>query len=293
VSSSKKHPPKPQASGEVRSLFENCLKLERQRTRRSLDRLNAAFIRNSTFRASVFDAFSTKNNVPVSAESERALKYELLLEIFRNTRNPDERLRILAQWLWAELGQSPEVSLGAEVAARLSSVVKKRLRSFPLNDLYYTQLVLTWLPYTEHLFQDAQRSGSKSDSLEDYEKNAVEIYLSKSWRSRIEFTCEWLAERGGIETLKARKDPDMARRLVNACSRILGRGAPHLLKCDFCGKAAVADFYAKGDGSAFHCAVHRAEQLPTSLSEAWPDHAGRRWWRAGKTIRCELPPAVS
>jgi hypothetical protein len=277
----------------VRSLFENCLKLERQRTRRSLDQFNAAIIRDLRFRTSLFDVFPERNSASASAESARAFKYKLLLEVFRNTKSPDERLLILAQWLWAELGQSPEVSLGEEVASRLSSAVKKRLKSFPLNDLYYTNLVLTWLPYTQRLFQDAQRPGSKSDSLEDYEKNAVQIYRSKSWRSPIEFTCEWLAARGGIETLKARKDPDMARRLVNACARIVGRGAPHLLKCDFCRKSAVAEFYAKGDGSAFHCAMHVAEQLPTSLSEAWPDHAGRRWWRAGKTIRCALPAALS
>lgn len=293
MSSSKKRPPKPQASEDVGTLFENCLKLEKQRTRKSLDRLQADTIRDLTFRTSLFDVFSERNSASASAESAGALKYKLLLEVFRNTKNPDERLLILAQWLWAELGQSPEVSLGEEVASRLSSAVKKRLKSFPVNDLYYTHLVLTWLPYTQRLFQDAQRPGSKSDSLDVYEKTAVQIYRSKSWRSQIEFTCEWLAARGGIETQKARKEPDMARRLVNACSRILGRGAPHLLKCGFCGKSAVADFYAEGDGSVYHCAAHASERLPTTLSEAWPDHAGRRWWRAGKIIRSELPPAVS
>jgi hypothetical protein len=206
------------------------MKLEKQTDRKSLDRLKAALVRDLTFRGPVFDAFSTWNTDPASAEHERAARYEVLLKFFRETKNPDERLGILAQWLWAELDQSPEDSLGKEGVAHLSSAGQERLGRLPLNDFRYTQLVRTWLPYADRLFQDAKMPGRRLKehllSL-GYEKTAVETYLKKSWRSRIEFTCDWLAARGGIEMLKAREDSDIARTLRNAYTRILGRGAPH------------------------------------------------------------------
>jgi hypothetical protein len=296
VSSSRKRPPNAQASGSARSLYENCLKLEKQSNRRSLDQLKETLVRDLTFRGSIFDAFTKRSSDPLVAELEGAVKYDYLLEIFRKTKNPDERLHILAQWLWAELDQLPEDSLGKETVARLSSADRERLRRLPLNDFYYTQLIQTWLPYAERLFQDAKGPGSTSRRLRQdllslgYEKNAVETYLSMSWKSSIEFTCQWLATRGGIKMLKPRKDPDMARTLRNAYSRILGQGAPADLRCNFCEKSAVADFYAEDIGSVSNCAAHSAEHLPTSSSEAWIDLVGRRWWRAGKSIRCEPPP---
>jgi len=266
--------------------------MEGRTDRKSLEQLKTVLVRDLTFRGPIFDAFSARNIDPARADPEQAARYEVLLKFFRETKNPDERLRILAEWLWAELDQSPEDSLGKEAVTHLTSAVRVSLRRFPLNDFYYAHLVRTWLPYVERLFQDAQvQSGRrlKEDLLSlGYDKIAVGTYVSKTWRSTIEFTCQWLAMRGGIEMIKPREDTDMARTLRNAYSRIFGQGAPHLLECEFCGMSAVGDFYAEGHTSVSHCDAHGADQLPTSSSGDWTDRAGRRWWRDDKAIRCDL-----
>jgi hypothetical protein len=143
-------------------------------------------------------------------------------------------LGVFARWLWAELDVLPEDSIGKAAVARLSSEALKSVRAAKWNDLYYTQLVLIWLPYVERLFQDASEcsaSGSRNQCLRSlgYDAGAVDIFLTKSWRSPIEFTCECLAARGGIQMVKPRQDPDMARTLRNAYTRVLGQGTRHQL----------------------------------------------------------------
>jgi len=217
----------------VRSLFENCQRLQEQTNRESLDRVKAALVRELTFRGLVFDAFSKPRSDAASPEAELAARYQLLLKLFREATKADDRLHVIAQWLWAELGAPPETLLGETTTKHLVTHAQKRVSGLQLNDFYYAQVVQHWLPYAERLFQDARSGRTTPRTLNaslrslGHDPIAVDVFFRKKWRSQIEFTCEWLAARGGIKMLKARRDPDMARTLRNAYSRILGQGVPH------------------------------------------------------------------
>jgi hypothetical protein len=203
--------------------------LERKWSRASIDRIKADLVDHLTFRGPVFDAFSRPKSDSASPDSELAARYRVLLNAFRDATT-DERLRFFALWARAELNILPKDSMGSEVVERLSAEEKKRVSKIPLNDLRYAGIVRAWLPYVDRLFHDAKSvSSSLGESLRslDYDQLAVEIFTTKRWRSPIEFICEWLAGRGGIQKEKPRKDPDISRTLRNAYSRIFGSGAPH------------------------------------------------------------------
>src|SRR5215472_7940487 len=86
-----------------------------------------------------FPCFILESPKPISSatESELAAKHWLLLDMFRNAKGPDERLRLFAQWLLAELNMRPEDSLGEKIAARLSSEAVRRV-----NRILYTICIL-------------------------------------------------------------------------------------------------------------------------------------------------------
>lgn len=286
---------------EVRELYQQRLKLEKESGLAMFDHLKTVLVRELTFNGAVFDTFSERKNKFPKEDSEMAVRYRLLLEMLREATSPDQRLTIFAQWLLAERGVPPEESLGEVALKRLRSDALNRMGSLPLNDLRYANLIRIWLPYVERLFQDARIAEIKAADVSKrlqrlgYDNLASELFATKGarWRSRVEFTCQWLAQRGGIKMLKPREETDIAQTLRNAYSRIFGSGAPHLLTCIFCEEPAVGEFSSQRGVLAHHCEQHNADRLPTSSSEAWPDSNGRRWWRSGATIYCEPLPAPS
>jgi hypothetical protein len=219
--------------GSVSELYKEWSALEKSWPRSAVDRLKFVLARDLTFRGRFFRAFSAGPRVSTSSDPELAARYRALVESFRKTQHPDDRLNLFAQWLWVELQITPEDALGEKEVERLSFGARKRLRGIPFNDMYYAQRVRIWLAYSERLFQDAKAANIPNRETHlrtlGYDPSAVEVFISKRWRSAVEFTCEWLATRGGIEPVKPRKDPDLARTLRNAYTKISGRGAPRLL----------------------------------------------------------------
>jgi hypothetical protein len=110
----------------------------------------------------------------------------------------------------------------------LISREQKRLARIPFNDFRYAGIVRSWLPYADRLFQerkDIRRGLDASTRLKNmrYDPLAIEIVLTKRWRSAVEFVCGWLAQRGGIEMVKQRKDSDSANTLRNSYTRVFGQ----------------------------------------------------------------------
>jgi hypothetical protein len=214
---------------DVRELHEQCSAIQKKWNRNLINREKATWVREWTFRGPVFDAFSKRKSTSDDADAELAIKYRLLLKMFRETTLTDARLNIFAQWLWGEFDILPEDSLGVREFTRLSSDVRKKLNKIPLNDLFYAQFVRIWLPYSERLFQDAKKKSRNTHDLKKrlialgYETDALEIFNNKSWNSTVEFTCEWLATRGEIEMVKHRENSDTAATLRNAYTKIMGR----------------------------------------------------------------------
>jgi hypothetical protein len=101
---------------------------------------------------------------------------------------------------------------------------------------------------------------------------------SRNWRSAVEFTCAWVAQKGGSAD---------AETLRNAYSRVFGRRMLRGLNCSFCTKPAGNEFWAYGE-PVLHCTEHGTDQLPTSESAALPDRMGRRWWREDLNIRSDV-----
>jgi hypothetical protein len=220
-------------AGSVAALFEECSASARSWSRTAIDRLRLVLALHLTFRGKVFQALSVRPLGSTLSGPELAARYQALVESFRKTQHPDDRLNLFAQWLWAELGIAPDEVLGTKEAQRLTVEARARLRGIPFNDLYYAELVQIWLVYSERLFLDARAANTRKPETHlqtlCYEPSAIELFTSKRWRSPVEFTCEWLGARAGIKTVKARKDADLARTLRNAYTKIFGRGAPHLL----------------------------------------------------------------
>jgi hypothetical protein len=278
------------ASSDVRALHAHCQKSAQQWTISAAETLRTLLARDLTFRGRIFQAFSAQRTGPATRDAELAARYRALLKIMSDLDDTHQRLRVFAQWAWAELGIEPEKSLGSKAVSSLVSGQLKRVSQVPFNDLRYAGMVQAWLPYSKHLFADAKTHRPRVRDLQrellklGYEPSAAELITSRSWQSPIEFTCQWLPTCGGIEMVKERQEPDQARTLRNAYSKIFGRGAPHLLICVFCDKPAIGEFYAADFHSASHCAAHSPDHLPPSTSEAWTDSAGNRWWRSGENV---------
>jgi hypothetical protein len=233
MSSSGNRPRKTAAVGaggptDVLTLYDQCLAAERALTRDSFDKLKMHLVRELHFRIPIFDVFSDKNYAAPVQDSDLVARYNLLRAVFREPMCADDRLRIFARWLWAELDVQPEDSLGEELMARLTADTLKRLNKIPWNDFYYASLVEIWLRYSKRLFQDAENINKQGGNLKQslgslgFRSDIVNIFLNKSWRSPIELSCEWLATRGGIRMLKPRKDPELGRTLRNAYTRVRG-----------------------------------------------------------------------
>ena len=85
-----------------------------------------------------------------------------------------------------------------------------------------------WLPYSQAQMADAEilRQQGKDPAPElvglGYSAFPAANSARKRWRSPVEFTCEWLAERSGLPLAKPKRDPNPARTLRNAYSRVYG-----------------------------------------------------------------------
>jgi hypothetical protein len=282
--------------------YAQCVDSEKKWVRPVLDELKAAIARHLTFRGPLFDAFSASKGKSDKPDSERMIGYQLFVDALQNTSTPDERLKVFAQWCWACLDIPPEQTLGVPLVKRLTSAALESVSKVPFNDLFYANVVQIWLPYSKRLIEDgsaAKAAKVMPDKLQKhllslkYEQSAVELFASKLWQSPIEFACEWLAGQGRIDMIKGRKNPDTARTLRNAYTRIFGKSAPQLLRCEFCDQPPVGEFYSDENLSASHCKTHSSDQLPSTLSVGWFDSCGRRWWRRGETIYCQPAQASS
>jgi hypothetical protein len=217
----------------VAQLFQECSVREKAFSRNAIDRLKSLLAQDLTFRGKLFDAFSARPLNSSFPDADLAARYQALVESFRKTRQSDERLNLFAQWLWAELGITPDESLGKAEVKRLSLEARRRVAHVEFNSLYYAGLVQIWLIYSGRLFRDARAVNESNPEKRlrrlGYDSSAVEIFILKRWRSEVEFTCEWLATRGRIEMVKPRADLDAARTLRNAYTKIFGRSAPRFV----------------------------------------------------------------
>jgi hypothetical protein len=220
----------------VGAVYDRCSTDEKKLAREPA--IKSQLVRELAFGGKDFDRWQGSNSVSSANVSEQAAKYRLLVEKFRDAKGANERLRLFAQWLWADLGVQPEDALGKNVTTHLSSKAAKRVNTMPWNDFYLGRLVQIWLPYCERLLEDSERVSMDSVNNQQrlralgYDSLAVQIVTAnrKKWRSAIVLTCEWLANRGGIRMVKPRKDADIARTLRNAYSRMFGRANSRLFE---------------------------------------------------------------
>ena len=222
---------------DILALYARCSESEKALTR-NRNTLKEGLVRQLAFGGKIFEGISDQTSIP--PEPDLAAKYTFLGSALRDKKSADERLKLFAQWLWTEFQVRPEDSLGERTAKRLSSEAGKRVNRIPLNDYFYAELVAVWLPYSKSILEDSKKlQGSKTGGTEQgltalgYDALMSTTVASKSWRSAIEVTCEWLASRGGIPMIKPRKDPDMARTLRNAYSRMYGSAMRRLFEFIF------------------------------------------------------------
>lgn len=168
----------------------------------------------------------SKANQPVS-------RYFLLVETLRQAKDKDKLWLFLALWLKQEAVREPEHFLPPETYQRLTLKSRQRFRGISFSDMKYSELVRCWMPYFERLLEDRNRNHSIAPSVHaelsalGYDSKAVELIMSRRWRSAVELSCEWLAAHKVIHT--NRVDPDLARTLSNAHSRVnsaISKGSP-------------------------------------------------------------------
>ena len=213
--------------------------------------------------------------------------YEALVEMLKTAPDVDSFWYRLAQWLRSEGIREPGDFVPPEILQKLTSGT-----SLSGADIRNTYAVRIWLPYTEPLVRKTKwlRQQNEKDlrkRLRDlgYDSTAVDLVVQgdardqKRWRSAVEFTCSWIASR----TLDT-KTEYQREKLVNSYSRFMGKRKFRLSRCSFCEKPAADEFWAYGN-PIFHCKEHGADDLPTTVTSAWADRFGRRWWREDLEIR--------
>jgi hypothetical protein len=220
------------AAAEVRALYQACRSAE-ERVNEEAKRSKSAMAEALTFGGQVPEGFYEQRSGAETPDSELAARYNLLLDLFRQAKHPQDRLKVFAEWLWTELRMPPKRSLGADVTKGLTADAKAKQSGVPFNDLRYAWIVEAWLPYSGRLFAaggELRETHNATKRLQDlgYDVDAAQVFLEKTWRSQIEFICAWLAQRGGIQMPKKRADPDIARTLRNSYTKIFGRGKRHL-----------------------------------------------------------------
>ncbi len=121
---------------DVRSLYDQCSASEKAVTRGVVRGAKNAPRTRVYFPWTDLRYFCKRMTLPPLQDSQLAARHDLLLAVFREVTCADDRLRIFAQWLWAELNIRPEDSLGEELKTRLTLTVLKRVNKIPWNDFY-------------------------------------------------------------------------------------------------------------------------------------------------------------
>ena len=205
----------------------------------------------------------------------RGQLYTELSKLLREAPNDDTFWWRLALWLRYEAIRDPQSVLPPPVWRRLTKDANRRLAGILMTDDYNVMLVRIWLPYCEPLVRTARwlrSSGIRNRrpplrSL-GYDSSALDLLSSQNWTSPVKFTCAWVERRSRYR----------ASSLRNSYSRLFGTTTFRHMECAFCENPAEDEFWAYGS-SVVHCATHKADSLPRSQENAWPDRFGHAWWR--------------
>jgi hypothetical protein len=205
------------APQEVRALYDQCRSKEILVTPDRWNKFKEVAIQQVVFYPPIFgrdpDVFFPEE------------KYTILRGLLQQADNRDAIWRVLANWLKCEGIRTPKEWLPKSVFQRLTQEKRKRLNKLSSSDFYYAELVSVWLPYVQAFLQESKVTGApmSDDRLRDlgFDPNLVTLGAGTRKRSsEISLTCEWLAQRGVVQPTKRRADPDPARALRNACSRM-------------------------------------------------------------------------
>ncbi len=217
--------------GQVRDLYMKCASKESQLSASGFVKLQQLLIKEVAF-PKLFPPDPKvppdPRESPSAARSVDVLvyqghKYGILLKLLERAPDNESSWWALARWLRDEGIQQPEDLLPDKIFRRLTAGARKRLQGFRWTDFRYAGLVDAWLPYSEALLSEKKRLRLEGSALEKrlrelgYRSSFISVAAEKPWRSAVEFTCQWLDERGGHR--------GMASTLRNAHSRILGKKA--------------------------------------------------------------------
>jgi hypothetical protein len=205
---------------QIRRLYNACLSKETNLRSRHED-IRKRLLWEVSFRGRRFPATAGREqSIELIAAS-----YLTLRNLLRRAQDPDVRWAWIAQWCKDEGIVSPHEMLPDSVFRRLTRKGREKLRGLSVSDFVYAELVWIWLPYSRELLADAKslrlHQRERARGLEDlgYLKIAGERAM-KRWHSPVEFTCDWLSDRGNLPLAKPRQDPDSAATLRNAYSRV-------------------------------------------------------------------------
>jgi hypothetical protein len=278
------------APDEIRALFTNCVRRQRVATPAKFEAVRVRAIQDLTFFPPSSPKFDSLDEVLIW----RGLLYGKLLSSLRSAQN-DEFWYRLALWIKSEGIREPEQFLPRDVYKRLTKEAEQQVKDsglFGTGD-FNAYLVRIWLRYTEPLLRKAKWLRQRKppcDVKRELERNGFDPKIlavlegktkKQNWTSAVEFTCAWVAERGGAAD---------AETLRNAYSRAYGQRMLSRISCSFCEKPAVNEFWVRGD-PILHCREHRADGLPATENSARTDRFGRRWWREDLEIRCATAAA--
>jgi hypothetical protein len=287
------HEPTGDKPAEIRALFERCEQRQKAVSIFAFDKMRESFIQEMSFGPPQFNRRPAAEDAPEDAWSGQL--YQTLIKRLKDAGDDDEFWRRLTLWLKAEGIREPQDFLPEDKYRKLTKNSRELLAAgFSPADYYNSYLVRIWLPYIEPLLRKAQWLRQQNTPPEvkrvllnlGYNPELLKVLErpspSGNWRSAVEFTCAWVAEKGGsgdTETLR------------NSYSRALGQRLWEGVICSFCEKPARKEFWAYGE-SVPHCTDHAADRLPTSEEFALPDRNERCWWRDDLDIRRKPIPLV-
>jgi hypothetical protein len=275
---------------EIRELFVRCGQRQKAVSNASFEKMRELLIQEITFARFPFPR-RPEGGVPVvEALSWCGYQYQTLVELLKTAPNDFTLWYWLAQWFKSEGIREPDRFLSKEAYRELTKDARRQLAGFFGAAYYNSYLVRLWLSYTEPLLRKAKWLRQRKPpynvkrKLQDlgFDREVLEVLegQSRDWRSAVEFTCAWVAKKGGAD----------AETLRNAYSQVFGQRTLSGVRCSFCEKPAENEFWAYSDPIP-HCKEHGADQLPTTENSARTDRFGRRWWRQDLEI-CNIMPAV-
>lgn len=211
-----KHPPQKQPAKDKNAsgLFEKCLARERALKQVKFLELKEALV------SAFLNRPLCESDPSAAPEMRQLATYLVLRKALKDAKNNEERWCYLARWLKQESICEPNQFLPKATYRQLTVKYRKRLKGISFTDPFYFELVRTWEPYFERLLDDRKNSRDlqKLASL-GYSRESVNLVITKSWRSAVDVSCEWLAQREVVST-KRKTQQDVARTLRNAYSRV-------------------------------------------------------------------------